>query len=119
MQRDLADELIGIRRALPLAIGMSVRFGAEPGDGLEAVVPEDPSWRIAARPDDTGWRLAQVHVLPSPLPAQREDLGPVATADAPAAIAAHFSRRQLLVRNAACGTPLDGRAGGGAPRLEP
>lgn len=117
MQRDLAAELIGIRRALPAEVAMAVRFGAEPDDGLLAVVPPDPTWRIAILPHDEGWRLTEVHELPHPMTGQSVELGTVSTAEAPAVIAGHFRRRQLLLRNAACGAPLEEQVVGRTPRV--
>lgn len=109
MQRDLAEELIGIRRSLPPAVGMAARFGTDPSDGMVVAVPEDPSWQVAVGPLEQGWSVAEVHLLPGALGQQRRDLAEVSAADAPIVVAEHFRRLQLLVRNAACGTPLDRR----------
>ena len=63
-------------------------------------------WRVAVSPLEHGWSIAQVHLLGGALPDERQELAQVDAADAPSVIAAHVRALQLLVRNAACGTPV-------------
>lgn len=108
MPRDLADELITIRRALPSDVSRAVRFGADPTEGMVLVVPEDPAWQLTVRPTPTGWAVSEVHDLPTlPIASLATGSQTVPTATAPDSIAELFRRLQLRVRNAACGTGVD------------
>jgi hypothetical protein len=106
MSRDLADEIIAIRRALPPAVGMAVRFGDDPAEGLTAAIPEDPAWGIEVQPVAEGWRISERHRFGGPLPDEHIALAVTSADEAPGLIADHFRRLQLQVRNAACGTPV-------------
>jgi len=105
MARDVAAELISLRRDLPPTIGMAARFGSEPAAGLLIALPEDENWSLEVVPSGNGWSLVEVHQLPGPLGRRRFELGDVAPAAARGAVAAHFRRLQVH-RNAACGTPV-------------
>ena len=105
MSRDLAVELIELRRALPEHVALAALTGSDPAAGIEVPIPEDPRWRLALEPDPEGWRLVEVQQLPEPLGDQREVLGLFGAQQAAAQLQRHFQRLQLQCRNAACGTP--------------
>jgi hypothetical protein len=111
MSRDVATDLVVLLRALPSHLATLAETGAEPADGIQVPIPEDPHWRLDIVPTSAGWTLYEVWDRPGPLAGQRTVLGSGATEDIIARTARAFSRLQLQRRNAACGTPTgpDGR----------